>query len=235
MLGEFLEISVSTADILGTVEFFQRLGFQQAPVGETWAHPYAVLTDGRVAIGLHQYDFPSPSLTFVLPELRSRLSAFEQTGIEFEFCKLAPDEFNEAGFTDPDAQMITLLEARTYSPLQHGVAASLCGYFLEYRIGVSDCAVSRRFWESVGMVTAKLEEAAGSYVQLARSGLNIGLQQRPRKVAPQLVFVLEQFDELTPMLEARAIPYRRGCDYDGAEMLAIDAPDGMQLLIRDRD
>lgn len=235
MLGDFLEISVATTDILGTVEFFQRLGFQQAPVGETWSHPYAVLTDGRVAIGLHKYDFPSPSLTFVLPHLRSKLADFEQVGIEFAFCKLAPDEFNEAGFTDPDEQMITLLEARTYSPLPHGAAASLCGYFLEYRIGVTDCEASRRFWESLGLVNAKIDTVADNYVQLARSGLNIGLQQRPRKHRPQLAFVFEQLHELSPLLEARGIPHRRARDYDDAEMIEIDAPDGLQLLIRDRD
>jgi len=235
MLGEFLEISVATTEILETVEFFQRLGFQHAPVGETWTHPYAVMTDGRIAIGLHQYAFPSPALTFVLPELRTKLAGFEQAGIEFAFCKLAPDEFNEIGFTDPDEQMITLLEARTYSPLPHGTDASLCGYFLEYRIGVSDCQVSRRFWESLGMVTAKLDDTAGSYIQLARSGLNIGLRQQTRKGVPQLVFVLEQLQGLPPLLEARGIPHRRTRDYDGAELIEISAPDGLQLLIRDRD
>lgn len=235
MLGEFLEISVSTAEILESVEFFQRLGFQHAPVGETWSHPYAVMTDGRVAIGLHQYGFPSPALTFVLPELSSKLCAFEQAGIEFAFCKLAPDEFNEAGFTDPDGQMITLLEARTYSPLPPGAAASLCGYFLEYRIAVSDCQTSRQFWESIGMVTARLDADNGNYVQLARSGLNIGLQHQPRQRIPQLVFVLEQLQALPPLLEARGIPHRHARDYDGAQLIEIGVPDGMQLLVRDRE
>ena len=45
MIGRFLELSVQTDDILASVEFYERLGFRQLQVGETWSHPYAVLTD----------------------------------------------------------------------------------------------------------------------------------------------------------------------------------------------
>lgn len=235
MLGDFLEISISARDILAAVEFCERLGFKHAPVGETWQHPYGVMTDGRVAVGLHQYTFPSPSLTFVLPELRRNLQLLESAGIEFAFCKIAEDEFNEAGFTDPDGQMITLLEARTYSPLRNGVASSLCGYFLEYRMGVRDCRVSRAFWERIGMVTMTPDPGNTGYVQMARSGLNLGLQESRSKIPPQLVFIHDQPEALLPVLEARGIAFQRGRDHDGAALLRIPAPDGLDILIRDRD
>lgn len=234
MLGEFLEISVSAPEILASLEFYQRLGFQSAPVGEIWSHPYAVLTDGRIALGLHQYDFQSPALTFVLPDLRGKLGEFEQLGIEFEFCKLADDEFNEAGFTDPDRQMITLLEARTYSPLHHGLKDSVCGYFLEYRMGVSDCQASCRFWENLGMVTHALPDSTG-YAQLTRSGLNIGLRKHSPRSVPQLVFVNDQPGALAELLEARQIAFRRGRDFDDTPLIRIDTPEGLELLVRDRD
>lgn len=236
MLGDFLEISVAAPDILGSVEFYERLGFQHARVGETWSHPYAVMTDGRVALGLHQYSFPSPSLTFVLPGLRNRLSEFEEAGIEFAFCKLADDEFNEAGFTDPDEQMITLLEARTFSPLHSHGSNSLCGYFLEYRMCVGDCGSSRQFWERMGMVLASEAPDSRGYALLARSGLNLGLQQRHhQRMVPQLVFVNEQADTILPVLEARGIGFRHARDYDGAGIIVIAAPDGLELVIRERD
>jgi hypothetical protein len=235
MLGEFLEISVATQDILAAVEFYERLGFKHAPVGETWQHPYGVLTDGRVAVGLHQYAFASPSLTFVLPELRRKLQQFESAGIEFAFCKIAEDEFNEAGFTDPDGQMVTLLEARTYSPLRNGVASSLCGYFLEYRMSVHDCRASCAFWERIGMVSMTPDPGNSGYVQMARSGLNLGLLESRSKIPPQLVFIHDQPDTLLPVLEARGVAFQSGRDHDGAVLLRIAAPDGLELLIRDRD
>lgn len=235
MLGEFLEISISTREILASVEFYERLGFKHAPVGETWQHPYGVLTDGRMALGLHQYSFPSPSLTFVLPGLRRELQRFESAGIEFAFCKIAEDEFNEAGFTDPDGQMITLLEARTYSPLRHGVASSVCGYFLEYRMSVRDCRTSCAFWERIGMVAVTAGPGGAGYVQMARSGLNLGLLESRTKIPPQLVFIHDRPETLLPVLEARGIAFQPGRDHDGAALLRIPAPDGLELLIRDRD
>ena len=59
MLGQFHEISVETTDIRASVEFYERLGFSQATTTDTWSHPYGVLTDGRVFLGLHQRRFAS--------------------------------------------------------------------------------------------------------------------------------------------------------------------------------
>src|SRR5579859_7377335 len=77
VLGRFHEISIATADIRTAVEFYERLGFTQAPTTDTWSHPYGVLTDGRLFIGLHQRKGPSPTLTFVQPGIATHLADFE--------------------------------------------------------------------------------------------------------------------------------------------------------------
>ena len=63
MLGRFLEYSVATPDVAASLEFYIKLGFSPAEVGEAWPHPYAVVTDGRIHLGLHQHPLPAPSLT----------------------------------------------------------------------------------------------------------------------------------------------------------------------------
>jgi catechol 2,3-dioxygenase-like lactoylglutathione lyase family enzyme len=79
MLGRFLELSVQTADIRASLDFYERLGFSAAEVGEAWPHPYAVVTDGRLHVGLHQAasqetaNFPGAALTFVKPDLAREL------------------------------------------------------------------------------------------------------------------------------------------------------------------
>ena len=83
MFGRFLELAIATADIAASVQFYERLGFAQVPTDDAWSHRYGVLTDGRIHIGLHEREMPSPSICFVLPELaqaRARLTAarFEQ-------------------------------------------------------------------------------------------------------------------------------------------------------------
>ncbi|MEO0971789.1 MAG: hypothetical protein AAFX85_01745, partial [Pseudomonadota bacterium] len=98
MIGRFLEFSVHAPDVLASVRHYEMLGFRQLPVGETWSHPYAVLTDGRVVIGLHAYAFDSPAVTFVLQSLQEKLPHIAEQGIEFAFAKTDDDQFNEAGF-----------------------------------------------------------------------------------------------------------------------------------------
>ena len=49
MLGRFLEFSVETPDIPASLEFYGKIGFSQAKVGDAWDHPYAVVTDGIFA------------------------------------------------------------------------------------------------------------------------------------------------------------------------------------------
>ena len=57
-LGRFLEIGISTPVIRESLAFYESLGFVQAATGETWAHPYAVVTDGHLFIGLHGREMP---------------------------------------------------------------------------------------------------------------------------------------------------------------------------------
>jgi len=69
VLGRFLEFSLATPDIQASLDFYSRVGFSQADVGEAWQHPYAVVTDGRICLGLHQQALPAPTMTFVKPDL----------------------------------------------------------------------------------------------------------------------------------------------------------------------
>jgi hypothetical protein len=235
MLGNFLEISIQTSDILASLDFYLRLGFERAPVNnDIWTHPYAVLSDGHVYLGLHQYGFPSPALTFVQPDLRSRMPDFETLGIQFEFSKLGDDQFNEAGFYDPDRQMVTLLEARTCSPLSSPSAVCLCGYFDEYRLQARDSQASRQFWEKLGLIVSEPEAAYAHTVRLATGGLNIGLQQAATPGRPQIVFQHPRSEDLAEQLLRRNIPVTAASIPATAGIL-LNAPEGTQLLIVDND
>src|SRR6202451_2185261 len=94
MLGRFLEFSLAAPDIQASLDFYAELGFSCAEVGEAWPHPYAVVTDGRICLGLHQEPIPAPSLTFVKPDLLKHLEVLERRGIEFEFRRLGHEALN---------------------------------------------------------------------------------------------------------------------------------------------
>ena len=153
MLGRFLEVSVHAPDVQESLAFYESLGFVQAAVGDTWSHPYAVLTDGRLYVGLHAFEFDSPALTWVHPGLARHAPALEALGIELAFAKLGEEAFHELGFLDPSGQMVTLIEARTFSPPAVGAAGSTrLGYFEEFGIPTTDLGRSTAFWDALGLV-----------------------------------------------------------------------------------
>ncbi|HEU5398005.1 MAG TPA: hypothetical protein VFV77_01890 [Gammaproteobacteria bacterium] len=225
MLGEFLEFSLTTADMLASMDFYRKLGFREASAGASWKHPYTVFSDGRLHIGLHKREPLAPALSFVLPELRGRLEAFEALGISFAYTSIELHHFNHAGFEDPDGTLVTLLEARTFSPPHESEAqASLCGYFLEYRIPVYDPEASTRFWEALGLIVTSAED--GGYPQASWGGINLGLQRAARNARPTLVFANPNLAETEALLEMRGLSLQKQ-----KEGLCLATPEGVNLLL----
>lgn len=224
MLGDFLEISLSTPEILASLDFYKKLGFVEAPAREAWRHPYTVVTDGRLYIGLHQRELASPALSFALPELRKQLPNLESLGIEFEFCNIELHRFNEVGFLDPDGGLVTLLEARTYSPL-HAEVQTLCGYFLEYRLPVRDPAATLKFWKELGLIATPAED--GQAAQVAWGGINISLEDFSPRARPALVFANSNLEEAEMLCEMRGLPIQK--DIHG---LRVATPEGLSLLLQ---
>jgi hypothetical protein len=153
VLGRFLEFSVAAPDVRASLDFYLELGFSSAEVGDAWPHPYAVVTDGRICLGLHQAAMPAPSLTFVKPDLLKFLDGLEKKGTEFEFRHLGNDVFNEVGWFDPTGQLVRLIEARTFSPSKRPAnETSRCGYFLEIAFPAADRELAKIYWEDFGFV-----------------------------------------------------------------------------------
>ena len=53
MLGQFLEVALVTDDTGDAWQQLQGLGFEPAPTGDIWPHPYGVVACEGIAIGLH--------------------------------------------------------------------------------------------------------------------------------------------------------------------------------------
>ena len=233
MIGRFLELSVHAADMLASIEFYERLGFRQLEVGETWSHPYAVLSDGRLPIGLHRYEFDSPALTFVLPELASKLPHMERQGVSFAFRKLSADEFNEAGLIAPDSQMITLLEARTYSPPSFDdVDYSILGRLAEWSLPVHDLDRAITVWESLGFRVAALHAEPHPRALLAGQEIAIGLHQRPAVRHPALSYACKDLDHTMGFLLEQGLhlaPERS--PVDGGPGFVLVSPEGLRIVL----
>jgi catechol 2,3-dioxygenase-like lactoylglutathione lyase family enzyme len=171
------------------LDFYTKLGFSQAQVGEAWPHPYAVVTDGRICLGLHQAAIPAPSMTFVRPGLLKYLDALEELGLIFEFRRLGNDVFNEVGWFDPSGQLIRLVEARTFSPSKRiGTDTSRCGYFLEIALPTPDRDASKAYWEQFGFVGIDEAEDRLPHVSCTSDYIDLGLYDPSHLRRPTLRF-----------------------------------------------
>lgn len=229
LLGRFLEISVHAPDVPASLEFYRSLGLTDAVTGDIWDHAYAVVTDGQVALGLHAYEFPSPALTWVCPGIPGAAAAIEATGIELEFLKTGEERFNELGFVDPDGQIVTLLEARTFSPPSGRVPPPAAGFFRECRWPVRVPRETVDFWERLGFVaTAQDQDSAA----LTADGIAITGYTSRRRDPVTLVFEVLDLTAAAAALEGRRLsPILSRDPLDGGPALELIAPEGTPVLI----
>ena len=234
MLGRFLEIGIQTADIRASVEFYERLGFTQAQTGDTWSHPYGVLTDGRVYIGLHQSRLDSPALTFVHPGVAGHATALQHVGVELTTVNLDSEVFNELAFRDPAGQAVRLLEARTYSPADRPAGdASLCGKFRAISLPAADVAQVSAFWQTLGLVAGEELGQPYPHVPLRSDDLDLALHGPRFCAEPALVFCDGEMSERIARLRALGAgpfePPPRGLGTHANALLR--APEGTALML----
>jgi catechol 2,3-dioxygenase-like lactoylglutathione lyase family enzyme len=234
VLGRFHEISLQTADIRASVEFYERLGFSQATTTDTWPHAYGVLTDGRLFLGLHQCHLPSPALTFVHPGVADLVPKLEARDIRLTLCRTGTESFNQIGFRDPFRQAVSVLEARTFSPVTRRASqTSLCGYFDEFSIPASNLETAKAFWEPLGFVAAEESEVPYLHLPLTSDHLNIAFH-RPRTLdQPMLIFSDPDMPARIARLRELDIPCSdelpRGLDTN--ENTLLESPEGTLLLL----
>jgi catechol 2,3-dioxygenase-like lactoylglutathione lyase family enzyme len=233
MLGRFLEVSVHTPDVRASLAFYESLGFEQATVGDTWTHPYAVVTDGHLYIGLHGAGIPSPSLTWVWPDLARHAPEIEALGIRFDFARFGEEAFHELGFADPSGHTITILEARTFSPLALGHAPTTAvGYFEEFGLPTMDFERATAFWDRLGLVAFEPVNEPFPKVVLAGSDINVGLYDLELR-APVLAFSDSQMSERITALREKGFQFapRLPRGLDPRHSAILEAPEGTPLLL----
>ena len=234
MLGRFLEFSIATPDIRASLKFYGRLGFSEAEVGEAWAHPYAVVTDGRILLGLHQDPEFVSSLTFVRPDLRKHLGSFEALGLEFEVLRLGDAMFNELAWRDPAGQLVRLVEARTFSPAKRQAnERSACGHFVEIALPAAERDAAKAHWERFGFVGMDEDDAALPHVSCTSDTLEIGLYEPADVPLPTLRFEVDDFAAAaTAMATLGVTPSRRiPAAVKALPGMILNAPEGTPLMM----
>jgi len=245
LFGRFLEISLPVNDILESLSWYKQLGFSECPVGDIIDHHYAVVTDGRVFIGLHSAGIDALTLSFVRENVRAHLAELEALGLETEGVYQGEEKFHEVLLEAPDGVPARLLEARTFSAVA-GDDIPLTGQlrFLELRSGKT--TESGQFWAAGGFDLHDLNEApeeeaaeegdtfdelfddeqeiSEQHLELLTPGLTV--QLTPGKRGQRLHLYCADTVSLEEALVKHDIPYRKKQGTFG-----LQSPEGTRFII----
>jgi hypothetical protein len=225
MLGRFLEFSVRTPDILGSYAFYTALGFSGLDGSDALGYRYGVVSDGRIAIGLHEAPVPDLTLTFVHSDLLEHARALRSAGFELDHARLGDEQLHELALRAPDQTRLRLVEARTFSPAGPFRPSQL-GWFEELAIPTGDAARTASYYESLGFVRAEGE----GRTTLAVDGLTLGLAKPGVPARPALCFAVPEVDEAASRLDRVGIAPRQ-TEWSGSGALEVVAPEGTLLLV----
>lgn len=186
----FLELSIPTPDIAASLDFYRCLGFTELTTTDARNYPYAVVSDGRIAIGLHAEVLPGPALSFVQPNVANWARQLEAAGLELEQQRLGIDDFHEFTLSGPSGHRVMVQEAATFSPLQvQESPAPLTGPSAHIQLGCHELGESIEFWRFAGLDSEEEDEpdTTRETLDLAAPALRLRLA-RGRAANPRLRF-----------------------------------------------
>lgn len=234
MLGKWLEFSVHSEDLIGSLNFYRALGFKELSTSDVWPHGYAVVSDGDLCIGLHDRDFDSPALMFVQPDLGKRARKMQRHGYDFSVMKLDEDVFNELQFSSLNGHVVSMIEARTFSLPPEGTENSLCGTFFELTLPAEDVLQAARFWAPLAPHVTDLREEPTTHMRFDAEGVPLGLSESIALDRPALCFKCHDREALEAAVEQNGLRKQKFPGFEGA-FAALAAPEGTRLYLFDED
>ncbi len=233
-IGRFLEFSVRSSDILESLHFYKLLGFTELETADVYMHKYAVVSDGELAIGLHDCEFDSPAITFVQSDLAVHARSMTDHGFDFRLIRLDEDMFNMLGFRDRDRHAITMVEARTYNMSEDAENDSLCGGWFELTLPVRDTVRAAQFWAPIAPALLEMREEPTMHMRFDATGVALGLSESIALTGPSLCFRCRDKDALMAQLDNQGFRYDKFPGFEGA-FAAIRAPEGTILYAFEED
>ena len=221
LFGRFLEASLPTEDIQESLAWYRLLGFSECSTGDIYDYHYAVVTDGRVSIGLHSAGITETCLTFVRPDLAHYLPALQKLGLQVDEVYQGEERFHELILHDSEGLQLRLLEARTFSPKECDTIP-LIGQLHNLGLTARHPVDASEFWQQGGFDSHETEET--NAFELILPGMTILLQQG--RSAPQLNFLCENKDLLLQMLEKENLRYKKYGDE-----ISMTSPEGLRINI----
>ncbi len=220
LFGRFLELSLPASNVAESLDWYLQLGFTECQTGDIYDHHYAVVTDGRLCIGLHSAGPEAPALTFVRPDLSAHLSAIEQLGAEVAETYQGDERFHQLTFPAPGGIDIRLIEARTFSP-PHEAEAPEVGQVRHLTISTPYPDDAKPFWTAGGLSCHDTEDDG---LELLTPGLSVAVTTG--RVSPVLTLHHADIEHLTALLARKNLRFS-----EKPAGIQLVSPEGLKLIV----
>jgi transcriptional antiterminator NusG len=230
-LGQYVEITLSVANLAESLPFYEKLGLKQVD-GHELPYPWATLSDGLLHLGLHQQPFSSPALTYfssfplrgrtgvsfrvvLLQMLGVALDPLEQIGTKSMLLRKNSAYPVATSFKAADGQPVILADmpppfkksrAEDFSiPVRKFLSA--CQAFGEFSLSAADVAASVAYWQRLGFKRLAGDNKPYPWAIVSDGRVRLGLHQTPRFTKPTLSYFAPDMPERLERLRQQDIPF----------------------------
>lgn len=155
-------------------------------------------------------------------------------GFEFSLLHIDEDEFNELALPDRDRNMISMIEARTFSPADYNTPDSLCGHWFETTLPVKDAMRAGRFWAPLAPHVERLREEPTTHMRFDAGGMSLGVSESIALSGPSLSFKCFDRSKIDAVIEQHGLRHEKFPGFEGAFMM-LEAPEGTRIYLFDAD
>jgi predicted lactoylglutathione lyase len=177
LLGTPTRLVMSCKDIIKSMSWWTKLGFN--PVPGIAMHPDSALslTDGQVIITLVKESLPSPILMFSSSRIKDLRDTLAANNINTTFDLKGPS-LGEIRLLSPNGVYIAVRPV-TDEPVKpvSGDSNIICGRVTEFSIGTSTLKPEREYWEHLGFTIKRTATIPYPYALMTDGSIVVGLHE----------------------------------------------------------
>jgi predicted lactoylglutathione lyase len=228
------EIGLSVKDLDSEIKFFEQLGFKESANQADNPGPHKIMTDGRIFIGLYQFDFPSPTVGIYCDDIQSDVNEIAKSGLELEQFADSNGSLEAAQAVSPAGVPFFLQPASVFEQPDREEPFSKAGLFGELAIPVKEFEAEVSFWQQVGF-----EFAGGPYDDPEKWGilgnrtLPVGIHETTHYDQPALTFFSTHQSDMISELKESGTEFQWSMENeDGVtENAALLTPNGILVFL----
>ncbi|MBI2793707.1 MAG: hypothetical protein HYX66_03535 [Ignavibacteria bacterium] len=177
LLGKPTRLVMSCKDIIKSMSWWTKLGFNPAPGIPIHPDSALSLTDGQIIITLVKESLPSPILMFSSSRIKDLRDTLAANNINTTFDLKGPS-LGEVRLLSPNGVYIAVrpVTDEPFRPVS-GDSNIICGKVTEFSIGTSYLKKEREYWEHLGFTVKRTATIPYPYALMMDGNIVIGLHE----------------------------------------------------------